>query len=145
MTTETELNTTRSVAEGWFRALTTGDVETALTYLAPDVEFVNYTPVPGYNDAMKWIGTHRGRDAVLRSIEVFVGQCEVLSEEVLALVVEGEEAMGVIHELSRVRATGVEFEIEFIQRLTVRDGQIVRWKSYTDPSSILRALDGGAR
>ncbi len=73
MTTETETGTTRSVAEGWFRALTTGDVQTALTYLAPDVEFVNYTPVPGYNDAMAWIGTHRGREAVLRSIEVFVG------------------------------------------------------------------------
>jgi ketosteroid isomerase-like protein len=146
MSTQTNLvRSTRATAEGWFRALTSGDVEGALSYLAPDVEFINYTPVPGFNDDMAWIGTHRGPAAVRESILVFVGLCEVLNEELVALVVEGEEAMGVLHEVSRVKATGLEFEIEFIQRLTVRDGLIVRWKSYTDPSSILRALRGGSR
>jgi ketosteroid isomerase-like protein len=139
------VRSTRATAEGWFDALTGGDIERALGYLAPDVEFINYTPVPGFNDDMAWIGTYRGREAVRKSIEIFVGLCDVLREEVVALAADGEEAMGVLHEVSRVKSTGMDFEIEFVQRLTVRDGQIIRWKSYTDPSSILRALRGGSR
>jgi ketosteroid isomerase-like protein len=104
------------------------------------VEFVNYTPVPGYNTDMRWIGTHRGPSAVRESLAVFLGMCEVRSEELVRLVVDGEEAMGVVHEVSVVRDTGREFDIEFVQHLTVRDGRIVRWKSYTDPSPIVRAI-----
>ncbi|MGH3912501.1 MAG: nuclear transport factor 2 family protein [Pseudonocardiaceae bacterium] len=137
--------TTRAVAQGWFDALTTGDIYTALTYLDEDVEFINYTPVPGYNDDMKWIGTHHGRDAAFASFGVFVDMCEVEVEELVALVVDGAEAMGVIHEISVVRETGLPFEIEFIQRLTIQGGKIVRWKSYTDPSPIIRAIRGGAQ
>jgi len=134
---------TRRVAQGWFDALTGGDIQTALAYLDEDIEFINYTPVPGYNDDMAWIGTYRGRDAAFGSFQVFVGACDVQVEELVALVVDGQEAMGVIHEVSVVRDTGQRFEIEFIQRLTIRDGKIVRWKSYTDPSPIIRALRGG--
>jgi ketosteroid isomerase-like protein len=43
-----------------------------------------------------------------------------------------------------VKKTGQAFDIEFIQWLTVRGGRIVRWKSFTDPSQILRAIDGSA-
>jgi ketosteroid isomerase-like protein len=133
---------TRAVAESWVTALIEHDLDTALGLLAPSVEFINYTPIPGYNDDMKWIGTYHGREAVLASLKVFAGQCEVHDEKLVKLVVEGNEAMAVVHEISVARATGVEFEVEFIQWLTVRDGQIVRWKSFTDPSSIVRALRG---
>ncbi|MDG4861814.1 nuclear transport factor 2 family protein [Streptomyces sp. T-3] len=133
---------TRTVAERWFTALTTGDFETALATLADDVEWINYAPVPGYNDDMKWIGTVRGREAVLGTLQTFTGAVDVKFEKLINLVVDGDQAAGVIHEQSVVKETGQEFEIEFIQWLTVRDGQIVRWKSYTDPSQIIRALRG---
>ncbi|GAA3794954.1 nuclear transport factor 2 family protein [Streptomyces phyllanthi] len=133
---------TRKVAQRWFDALTGGDFETALDTLDENVEWINYTPVPGYNDDMKWIGTYRGRDAVLGTLQIFTGAVDVKSEKLVDLVVDGEQAAGVIHEVSVVKETGVEFEIEFIQWLTVRGGRIVRWKSYTDPSQIIRALRG---
>jgi ketosteroid isomerase-like protein len=133
---------TRKVVQRWFDALTSGDFETALDTLAEDVEWINYTPVPGYNDDMKWIGSYRGRDAVLETLKVFTGAVDVRFEKLVNLVVDGDQAAGVIHEMSTVRGTGVEFEIEFIQWLTVRDGRIARWKSYTDPSQIIRALRG---
>jgi ketosteroid isomerase-like protein len=135
---------TREVAESWFRALAAGDLSTITDLLAEDVEFINNTPVPGYNDDMPWIGTYRGRKAALDSLGVFVDTCEVLSEEVVRLLADGDMAMGVIHEVSRVRSTGLEFEIEFIQSLTIRNGRISRWQSFTDPSTIIRAIRGDA-
>ncbi|MFD0313936.1 nuclear transport factor 2 family protein [Streptomyces flavalbus] len=135
---------TRDVAKRWFAALTGGDFGTALGLLADDVEWINYRPVPGYNDDMKWIGTLHTSEEVAESVQVFAGQCEVISEELLDLVVEGERAAGIIHEISRVKETGIDFEIIFTHWLTVRDGRIVRWESHTDPSEIIRALRGDA-
>ncbi|UKY47783.1 nuclear transport factor 2 family protein [Streptomyces inhibens] len=136
--------TTRETATGWFSALTSGDADRALGYLADDIEWVNYTPVPGYNDRMPWIGTYHGPAAVLDSLKVFLDVVDVGTEELVELIVEGDQAIGILYEKSVVKKTGQAFEIEFIQRLTVRDGKIVRWKSYTDPSQILRAIDGRA-
>ncbi|MFC8367326.1 MULTISPECIES: nuclear transport factor 2 family protein [unclassified Streptomyces] len=133
---------TRKVAQRWFDALSGGDFDTALDTLAEDVEWINYAPVPGYNDDMKWIGSYRGRDAVLDTLKIFTEAVEVKFEKLTNLVVDGTQAAGVIHEVSVVRETGVEFEIEFVQLLSVRGGKIVRWKSYTDPSQIIRALRG---
>lgn len=137
-----ETATVRAVAEGWFSALGKGDIQAALELLDPDVEFINYVPVPGYNTDMAWIGTYHGPDAVGASFGVFTQACEVRSEQLVKLVVDGDEAMGVLREVSVARNTGIEFCIEFIQQLTIRAGKIVRWRSYTDPSPILRALRG---
>lgn len=142
--TQTDTATTRTIAERWFGALAAGDVEAALDLMSADVEFVNYDPVPGYNDDMPWIGTYVGPQAVADSFGVFARTVEVGDEELAQLVVSGENAVGLIRERSTVRATGGEFRIEFVQWLTVRDGKIVRWKSYTDPSEIIRAMRGDA-
>lgn len=133
---------TQAVATRWFTALTSGDFDTALACLADDVEWINYKVVPGFNDDMTWIGTYHGKDQVLATLRTFLGVCDVQSEELVRMAVTGEDAAGVIRERSVVRATGLPFEIEFIQWLTVRGGRIVRWKSYTDPSPIVAAIRG---
>ncbi|MDT0270305.1 nuclear transport factor 2 family protein [Streptomyces sp. DSM 44915] len=133
---------TRQVATTWFNAVTSGDFELAVSLLDENVEWVNYTPVPGFNDAMPWIGTRRGPADVVDSLRIFTGLVDVEFEELVDLTVDGDSAMGIIHERSTVKETGRVFEIEFVQYLKVRDGQIVFWKSYTDPSQILRALPG---
>lgn len=138
--TEVE-KSTLAVAERWFFAIASGDAETAAACLADDVEWINYQRVKGYNDKMPWIGTYNGRDAVMASFAVFLSLVEVKYEKLVRLLVSGEEAAGVVHEISTVKNTGNDFEIEFVQWLTVQNGEIVRWKSYTDPSSIIAAME----
>ncbi|WP_152054323.1 nuclear transport factor 2 family protein [Tautonia marina] len=139
-----ESPTTREVAETWFEALTTGQIDRAIACLADDVEWINYTPVPGLNDIMPWIGTYHGVQAVMDSFLLFTSLVQVKREELVRLAVDGENAAGVIYELSTVKETGLDFEIEFIQWLTIRGGKIVRWKSYTDPSPIIVAMRGSS-
>ena len=137
---ETVTTTTSEVAGAWFARLGAGDIEKALALCSGDVEFINYKPLEGYNTAMPWIGTFHGREATRASFERYVSVADVKLEELVSLTVEDDRAVGVVHEVAEVRATGKTFEIEFIQMLTVRAGKIVRWKSYTDPSPILKAL-----
>jgi len=133
---------TRETALRWYTAQAGGDVETLMDCLAPDIEFINYNVVPGWNDAMPWIGTFKGFDATVASFKTFIDTCEPQEEQLLRLVCQGEQAAGVVHEISRVRTTDQLFEIEFVQWMVVRGGKIVRWKSYTDPATILRAIAG---
>lgn len=135
-------DTTQEVARRWFDALLKGDIDAAAACLDDDVEWINYKVVPGYNDVMPWIGTYRGPKQVFETFKIFTDLVSVQKEELVRLVVEGEEAAGVIHETSVVKETGCSFEIEFVQWLTIRHGKIVRWKSYTDPSPILAAFAG---
>ncbi len=134
---------TYQVAKRWFEALGKGDGETAAACLDENIEFINYTVVPGMNEIMPWIGTHHGIDNVMKSLQVFLEVADVKSEEIVELVVNGENAVGIVHEISTVKETQMDFEIEFVQWLKVRNGKIVRWKSYTDPSSIILAMKGG--
>jgi len=135
-------NTTLSVAKKWFAGMTAGDPDSAFSVLDENVEWINYKIVPGYNDVMPWIGTVYGIEEVKKTGVSFLELVDVQSEKLVELIVEGENAMGIIQECSLVKKTGMMFEIEFVQWLKVRDGKIVRWKSYTDPSEIIRALKG---
>ena len=130
----------RETAEAWFEAMSAGDADGLYNLLASDVEWINYEPVNGFNTAMSWIGTYHGRDAVMESYAKFLNVAQVESEELIRLVVEGVDAIGIVKERSRVRQTDEEFAIEFVQHLTIKRGKIVKWKSYTDPSQIIRAL-----
>ncbi len=131
---------TRATALAWFDRVCGGDVARAADLLGEDVEWVNFVGVPGHHDCMPWIGTYHGPAAVLASFEAFTSVCEVRHKELRRLVVDGDHAVGVVHEKGVARGTGVAFEIEYVECLTVRDGRIVRWKSYTDPCAIIRAL-----
>ena len=133
---------TNEIARKWFNAQTSGNFEAAINCLADDIEWINYTVVPGFNDIMPWIGTYYGIEKVVETFKIFTGLVEVKVEELLELAIDGENAVGVIHEQSLVKATGLEFDIQFVQWLTIRNGKIVRWKSYTDPSAIIAAMKG---
>jgi ketosteroid isomerase-like protein len=135
-----DTGSTRATALAWFERVCGGDVAQAADLLGDDVEWVNFVGVPGHHDCMPWIGTYYGPAAVLASFEAFTSVCEVKRKELRGLVVDGDQAVGVVYEKGLARGTGVAFEIEYVERLTVRGGRIVRWKSYTDPCSIIRAL-----
>ncbi|WP_460203224.1 nuclear transport factor 2 family protein, partial [Scytonema sp. NUACC21] len=100
---------TYEIAKRWFTAVQQGDFETAINCLANDVEWVNYTIVPGVNDIMPWIGTYYGVEQVVETFKIFTRLADIKFEKLIKLVVQGEEAAGVIHEGSVIKATRIEF------------------------------------
>jgi ankyrin repeat protein len=60
----------------------------------------------------------------------------------LDLVVQGDQAVGTINDQAVVKSTGLSFDITFASWMTIRDGKIVHWKSYCDPSPIIAAFRG---
>ncbi len=135
-------NATRNVAETWFEALDQGDMATALACLAEDIEWVNLPKIPGVSDIIPWIGTAHGIPEVLQQFSTRNGVVEVKVFKPVDLVVEGNMAVGTVHDISTVLATGLDFDILFASWMEIRDGKIAKWKSYCDPSPIIAAFQG---
>lgn len=128
------------IATQWFAALDRGDIHGAMALLAPDVEWVNLPKVPGVSDIIPWLGTCHGVDEVLASFRTRDTVAEVQLFKPGKLVVQGDQAFGTVHDVSRVKSTGAEFDIEFATWMQIHDGKIVKWKSYCDPSPIIAAF-----
>lgn len=131
MTTEVS-EATRTVANQWFNALKAGKGEDALKCLDKDVVWINNPPSKGLSDIVPWLGEYHGFDAVLGTFKIWGELSQVQKFELLNLVIDGDEALALVHEVAKIFATGLCYDIEFIQRLKVGNGKIVFWKSYWD-------------
>lgn len=136
----TDQATSERIATEWFAALDRGDIDGAMGLLAPDVEWVNLPKVPGVSDIIPWLGTCHGVEEVLASFRTRDAVAEVQLFKPGKLVVQGDQAFGTVHDISRIKSTGTEFDIEFATWMQIHDGKITKWKSYCDPSPIIAAF-----
>jgi ankyrin repeat protein len=132
--------TAERVTQAWFDALDRADLDAAMGLLAADVEWVNLPATPGVSDIIPWLGTCHGVAEVLRSFQTRDRVVEVLAFKPVSHLVQGDQAYGVVHDVSRIKATGVVFDIQFATWLRVQDGKIVQWKSYCDSAPIVAAF-----
>jgi ketosteroid isomerase-like protein/muconolactone delta-isomerase len=130
---------TRRVAEGWFGNLAAGNFDDALKLVDQDVIWENISPVPGVSDLAPWLGSYRGLPAVLDSFKVWAAHSRMLSMNLQELMVDGENAMGIVHEHAQCLANQNEYDLYVATQLKVRDGKIKKWKVYWDPSPLIHA------
>ena len=128
------------IASQWFSDLDRGDIDAAMGLLAPDVEWVNLPKVPGVSDIIPWLGTCHGVEEVRASFAARDAVTDVQLFKPGRQVVQGDQAFGTVHDVSRIKATGAEFDIEFATWMQIHDGKITKWKSYCDPSPIIAAF-----
>ena len=134
------------VVNQWIDALNRGDVDAALQCMADDVRWENIEKVDGISDVIPWLGDFQGRTGVAEAFRLRDGAVEVKEFRVTDRVAQGDEVVTVVHERTRVKATGRFFEIDFVSWYQVRDGKIVRFRAFTDSAPIVAAMrgDGGA-
>lgn len=130
---------TREMAQKWFGALARGDLDGAMACLARDAVWENIPPTPGISDVAPWLGSHRGRDAVLESFKLRSRYSRMESATLLDLMVQGDQAVGLVHEKARCLATGNAYELHVSTHLTIRNRQITESRAFWDPSPLVAA------
>lgn len=145
---------TEDVVLRWFDALGSGDVDGAMACLDDDVHWVNSPGadgakqgVPGLSAIVPWFGDFRGKDEVTATFGPYGAAQETLHYERLNLMVKDDEALALVHERARIKATGAIYDIEFVQRYKVAEGKIVLLRAYLDTARMVAAFRGdmGAR
>ncbi len=132
--------TTAAVARGWFGKLAAGKFDAALTFVDPDVVWDNNPQVAEVSDILPWLGSYRGLPQVLKSFEVWAAHSKMLSFQLVGdLMIDGERAMGVVHEHAQCLANGREYDLYVSTCLRVQGGKIVEWRVFWDTAPILAA------
>ena len=141
--------TTERVVRRWFDALEAGDVDTAMDCLADDVRWINSPGaegarggVPGLSAIVPWFGDFSSRAEVMETFGPYAAEQETLSYARLNLMVKGDEALALVRESARIRATGLAYDIEFVQRYRVAGGRIVLLRAYLDTARMIAAFRG---
>jgi ankyrin repeat protein/ketosteroid isomerase-like protein len=123
---------TRTVANRWFDALKAGNGEQALACLDDNIVWINNPGEKGLSDIVPWLGEYHGKPAVIGTFLIWGNLSAVQQFELREMVVRGDEVFAVVHEVATIKATGLNYDIEFIQRFRVANDRIIWWKSYWD-------------
>ena len=115
-------------------AFVSGDAETALDLLAPEIEW--HGTVGGFDEGR----IARGRDEVVQGfVEYFENweRMELRADDYIDA--GGDEVVVFHHEVAKGRQSGVVVETDTGSVSTVRDGKIVRVRAYMERDEALRA------
>jgi ketosteroid isomerase-like protein len=115
-------------------AFLSGDIETALDALDPEIEW--HATVGGVDEGR----VYKGREEVVQAFVDYFEVWERIEMRADKYIDAGEENVVVFHhEVAKGRESGVVVETDTGTVQTVRDGRIVRVRSYMDRNQALEA------
>jgi ketosteroid isomerase-like protein len=140
---------TREVVSRWFGALDSGDVDAAMACLDDNVRWINSPAVegkpggiPGLSAIIPWLGDYSTKAEVIATFEPWAERQETVQYERLNMMFSDDQALVLVHEAARIKATGLVYDIEFVQRLQVAGDVIVMLRAYWDTSQAIAAFRG---
>ena len=132
--------TPRQVAEAWFSSLEQNRLKDAQALLDENVLWENIPSTPGVSDLAPWLGSYRGVAAVMESIGVWAAHARLLSFKLLRLVVDGPEAVGIVHEHGQCLANNNEYDVYVAENIRIERGKITHYRVYWDISPLIKAF-----
>ena len=127
---------TRAVVAELFRRMGTREPEPIAALFAEQVDWF----IPGNEEVAPWVGRRGTRAEVTEFYRMLFAAVTPLSVEMQHLLADGEVAIATGEFSSRMNATGRVLESLFSIDVTVRDGQIVRYRLMEDTHAVVRSL-----
>lgn len=140
---------TRAVVSRWFDALDSGDIDTAMACLDDKVHWINSPAeegkpggIRGLSAIIPWLGDFSNKADVIATFRPWGESQETVKYERLNMMFKDDQALVLVHEAARIKATGLVYDIEFVQRIQVTGDVIVLLKAYWDTSRAVAAFRG---
>jgi ketosteroid isomerase-like protein len=140
---------TRAVVDRWFNALESGDGETAMSCLDDNVHWINSPGkigkpggVPGLSDIIPWLGDFSTKAEVMATFGPWGERQEPIKYKRLNTMYKDDQALVLVNEVARIKATGLVYDVEFVQRIKVADDKIVMLRAYWDTCQAVAAFQG---
>lgn len=132
--------TPRQVAEAWFSSLEQNRLQDAQALLDENVLWENIPSTPGVSDLAPWLGTYHGVPAAMKSIEIWANHARLLSFRLLRLIVDGPEAVGIVHEHGQILANNNVYDVYVAENIRIEAGKITHYRVYWDISPLINAF-----
>jgi uncharacterized protein len=124
-----------------YSAFARGDMNSVLAQFADGLEFQR--PMP--QSIWPWAGRRSGRQGLA---EFYTGVSETLEYERLEprqFIAQDDSVAVVLSERTRVKATGMFFEISEVHLFKLKNGKVVQLTIFEDTAPIIAALQGYRR
>jgi len=124
------------VVKGIYSAFAQGRMQEMLLMFSDNLDFQH--PMP--QSIWPWAGARRGREGLA---EFFAGISETLEYERLdpeQFITQDDSVAVVLSERTRVRSTGMFFEISEIHLFKLKNGKVVQLRIFEDTAPIIAAL-----
>lgn len=128
----------RPVVEAFYKASAERDIDTVMSMLAEDVDWLVQGPI----DVFGFFGQRRGKAAVLDGYREIARKLEITGYHIETLLVEGDRAAALIKISSVVRATGNVMSVRTSQFSRFRDGKMVEMRSVLDSFDMVEQVIG---
>ncbi len=115
-----------------------GEIPAVLDLLSEDVEWV----IPG-PEVVPTAGSWHGRKQVGQFFGALSDTQEARQFEPREFVAQDDKVVALGHYAWHVKATGGEWESDFVHVFTVRDGRVTGFQEYTDTLSLAHAFREG--
>ena len=125
------------VVQRLFECFGRGDIPGLLQLLDDDVDWHIRGP-----EVVPYFGPRRGHDGVLDFFGKVATNVEFDQIGPERFFANGDEVIAVGGERGRVKATGKSFENPWAMVFTLREGKIVRFRSYEDTAAVAEAFRG---
>jgi len=116
-----------------YEAFSRGDIQSILSSVSPDVEWVAPPVEP-------MAGTYRGRDGVAEFFRRVTANFEFTNFEPREFVAQGDRVVVLGHYTANARNTGRTVDAEWAMAFTVKNGLVSRFQEYTDTAAASTAL-----
>jgi ketosteroid isomerase-like protein len=123
------------VVEQVYAAIGQGDYTLATSYMTEDVEMEIIGPVE-----VPLVGSWRGRAQAETAIRNNFGRLEEQHPEILSVAAYHDSVLVMGRERGRVRQTGREYQVHWVQWFTFRDGLVCRFLETFDSQTIAQAF-----
>jgi uncharacterized protein len=121
-----------------YSAFGRGDIQALFALMADDLEFQH--PMP--QSIWPWAGRRKGRQGYAEFLAGLSETVEYEQFEPREFIAQNEWVAVLVFERTRVKATGVVFEISEIHLFKLKDGKAAQFMVFEDTAPIIAALQG---
>ncbi|MEO3470815.1 nuclear transport factor 2 family protein [Roseomonas sp. CAU 1739] len=122
----------RARVDALYAAYLAGDMASVIGAMAEDVRWVS-----GEDTASApWSGERIGREGVQAYFAALAAECRILDYRIGQIIVDGDWAAVTATVRARFHRSGMEQELDKVDVLRLRDGQVAEFREYYDTSAI---------
>lgn len=125
----------KEIVNRFYEYATNGRFAEALALFSTQAHISFYGPA-----SVPHSGEYHGVEGLQTFFTIVGGTLDVLAFEPLEFIAEGERVVVLGRERSRVKGTGREFSVQWVQVWTVEQQKIVRLRDYFDTGTMAEAF-----
>ena len=130
-----EMNNTE-VVQSIYKGFESGDMAAILNVMSEEIVWLH----PGKAEQIPFAGRFEGKEGVQRFFDIAFSSIDVLDQQVFSFEGSGEKILVLGFEHMRVKATGKEYQSNWIHMYTVTDGKVVAFEEFIDTAALVSAF-----